>query len=411
MDKQLLQKYADFVVKAGVNVQPGQALILRCPVLGAEFGRACMRAAFEAGARDVLLRYEDEQAARIRMDKASEEALTHPMPSELRSYLDYAESEGGVCVLNIHADDPEIFKGLDAGKIHRVEVARRTFMRPWQEYTMKDKVQWCVVSIPTPAWAAAVYPDLAPDEAVEALWDTIFAVCRVKGGDPVAAWRQHTAQTTARKDRLNALDLASIHLTSANGTDLTVGLAEGAVWEGAASTAQNGADFIPNIPTEEVFTAPHKDRVNGVVKGTKPYAYNGEVIEGFSVTFQDGRVVAHSAEKNDALLGRLLASDAGACRIGEVALVPASSPINQSGLLFYNTLFDENAACHIAFGAGYPINIRGGAALDRAALTAAGLNDSVIHEDVMVGSADMRITGQTRAGETVLIFENGEWAF
>lgn len=411
MDKQLLQKYADFVVKAGVNVQPGQALILRCPVLGAEFGRACMRAAFEAGARDVLLRYEDEQAARIRMDKASEEALTHPMPSELRSYLDYAESEGGVCVLNIHADDPEIFKGLDAGKIHRVEVARRTFMRPWQEYTMKDKVQWCVVSIPTPAWAAAVYPDLAPDEAVEALWDTIFAVCRVKGGDPVAAWRQHTAQTTARKDRLNALDLASIHLTSANGTDLTVGLAEGAVWEGAASTAQNGADFIPNIPTEEVFTAPHKDRVNGVVKGTKPYAYNGEVIEGFSVTFQDGRVVAHSAEKNDALLGRLLASDAGACRIGEVALVPASSPINQSGLLFYNTLFDENAACHIAFGAGYPVNIRGGAALDRAALTAAGLNDSVIHEDVMVGSADMRITGQTRAGETVLIFENGEWAF
>lgn len=411
MDRELLQKYADFIIKVGVNVRPGQALILRCPVLGAEFGRACMKAAFAAGARDVLLRYEDEQAARIRMQSASEQALANPMPSELRSYLDYAESEGGVCVLNIHADDPEIFKGLDAEKIHRVNVARRTFMRPWQEYTMKDRVQWCVVSIPTPAWAAAVYPNLAPEAAVEALWDTIFIVCRIKESDPVAAWREHVAKTTARKDQLNAWNLESVHLLSANGTDLTVGLAEGAVWEGAAGVAENGAAFIPNIPTEEVFTAPHKERVNGVVKGTKPYAYNGEVIEGFSVTFKDGRVVEHSAQKNDALLGKLLASDAGACRIGEVALVPASSPINRSGLLFYNTLFDENAACHIAFGAGYPSNVQGGKELPRAALDAAGLNDSVIHEDVMVGSADMRITGKTKTGETVLIFENGEWAF
>lgn len=411
MDKELLQKYADFIIKVGVNVRPGQALILRCPVLGAAFGRACMKAAFAAGARDVLLRYEDEQAARIRMEGASEEALTNPMPSELRSYLDYAESEGGVCVLNIHADDPEIFKGLDAEKIHRVNVARRTFMRPWQEYTMKDRVQWCVVSIPTPAWAAAVYPGLAPEAAVEALWDTVFTVCRIKEADPVAAWKEHAAKTAARKDQLNAWDLESIHLASANGTDLTVGLAEGAVWEGAAGIAENGAAFIPNIPTEEVFTAPHKERVNGVVKGTKPYAYNGEVIEGFSLTFKDGRVTEHSAQKNDALLSKLLASDAGACRIGEVALVPASSPINRSGLLFYNTLFDENAACHIAFGAGYPSNIRGGKELPRAELDAAGLNDSVIHEDVMVGSADMRITGKTKTGETVLIFENGEWAF
>lgn len=411
MNQQFLQQYAEFIVRVGVNVQPRQALIIRCPIEGAAFGRACMEAALDAGARDVILRYEDELASRIRMEKADEDTLCHPMPSELRSYLDYAESEEGLCVLSIYAEDPEIYKGLDADKIHRVNVARRTFMQPWQEYTMKDKIQWCVVSIPTAAWAKAVFPELAAKEAVERLWEEIFKVCRVTEGDPVAAWREHVARSTARKQRLNALDLESIHLTSANGTDLTVGLADGAVWEGASSIAENGAEFIANLPTEEVFTAPHKDRVNGVVKGTKPYAYNGEVIEGFSVTFRDGKVVAHSAEKNDALLGRLLESDAGACHIGEVALVPASSPINQSGLLFYNTLFDENAACHIAFGAGYPINIRGGAGMSRAALDAAGLNDSVIHEDVMVGSADMRITGLTRTGETVLIFENGEWVF
>lgn len=411
MNKQLLQKYAEFTVRVGVNVQPGQALIIRCPIEGAEFGRACMSAALDAGARDVLLRYDDEKATRIRMEKADEAALCSPMPSELRSYLDYAESEGGVCALSIYAEDPEIFSGLDAGKIQRVNMARRKFMRPWQEYTMKDKVQWCVVSIPTAAWAKTVFPALAPAAAVEALWEKIFEVCRVTGGDPVAAWQQHTARTTARKDRMNALDLESVHFTSANGTDLVVGLADNAVWEGASSHAENGAEFIANLPTEEVFTAPHKEKVNGVVKGTKPYVYNGELIEGFTVRFENGRVVGHSAEKNDELLAKLLASDAGACRIGEVALVPASSPINQSGLLFYNTLFDENAACHIAFGAGYPINIRGGAALDRAALDAAGLNDSAIHEDVMVGSADMRITGKTKTGETVLIFENGEWAF
>ena len=212
------------------------------------------------------------------------------------------------------------------------------------------------------------------------------------------------------RDKLNALNLESIRMTSANGTDLTVGLAEGHTWEGACSKAENGAVFIANVPTEEVFTAPHRERVNGVVKGTKPYVYNGQLIEGFSVTFKDGRVVAHSAEKNDALLGELLASDEGAARIGEISLVPASSPINRSGVLFYNTLFDENAACHIAFGAGYPGTVRNGINLSKDELLALGVNDSAIHEDVMVGSADMTITGLCKDGRTVTIFEGGEWA-
>ena len=410
MNQELLNKYAAFTVQVGVNVQKGQTLIIRCPVEGAYFGRACMEAAYKAGARDVVIRWEDEKAARIRMELGEEEALSETKPYELRSYLDYAESEGGCCLLAIHASDPEIFKGLDTAKINRVSLAKQEAMKSWREYTMKDRVQWCVVAIPTPAWAASVFPGLAEDEAQEKLWGAIFDVCRVTGGDPVSAWKEHVAKTSACRDKLNELQLESIHMTSANGTDLTVGLAEGHTWEGACSKAENGAVFIANVPTEEVFTAPHRERVNGVVKGTKPYVYNGQLIEGFSVTFKDGVVVDYSAEKNAELLGQLLDSDEGARRIGEIALVPASSPINRSGLLFYNTLFDENAACHIAFGAGYPTTVKGGAAMTTEELLACGVNDSAIHEDVMVGAEDMTITGLTKSGETVIIFENGEWA-
>ena len=410
MNQELLNKYAAFTVQVGVNVQKGQTLIIRCPVEGAYFGRACMEAAYKAGARDVVIRWEDEKAARIRMELGEEEALSETKPYELRSYLDYAESEGGCCLLAIHASDPEIFKGLDTAKINRVSLAKQEAMKSWREYTMKDRVQWCVVAIPTPAWAASVFPGMPEDEAQEKLWSAIFDVCRVTGGDPVSAWKEHVAKTSACRDKLNELQLESIHMTSANGTDLAVGLAEGHTWEGACSKAENGAVFIANVPTEEVFTAPHRERVNGVVKGTKPYVYNGQLIEGFSVTFKDGVVVEYSAEKNAELLGQLLDSDEGARRIGEIALVPASSPINRSGLLFYNTLFDENAACHIAFGAGYPTTVKGGAAMTTEELLACGVNDSAIHEDVMVGAEDMTITGLTKSGETVTIFENGEWA-
>ncbi len=411
MDQQLLQKYADFIVKVGVNVQPGQAFLIRCPVDMAFFAHCCAKAGYAAGARDVVVRYEDEKLARIRMELGEESALSNVLPYELRSWLDYAESEGGCALLAIHASDPEAFAGLDAGKLNRVSLARRKALKPWNDYTLNDRVQWCVAAVPAPAWAKTVFPALPVEEAVEKLWSLIFDVCRVTGGDPVGEWQAHVARTTARRDQLNAWKLRSLHLTSSNGTDLTVGLAEGHVWEGASSTAENGARFIANVPTEEVFTCPHRLRVNGVVKGTKPYVYNGQLIEGFSVTFEEGRVVAHSAGKNDALLGELLGSDENACRIGEVALVPASSPINQSGVLFYNTLFDENAACHIAFGAGYPGTIAGGTAMTKEQREALGMNDSAIHEDVMVGAPDMDITGLREDGTTVQIFKNGEWAF
>ena len=408
---ELLKKYADFIVRVGVNPQPGQVLIINCALEGAPLARLCVRSAFEAGARDVQVNWTDDAVTRTRMELGSEEALTDHKGWQLRRYLDYAETEGGVCVLHLIADDPEVFAGLDGAKISRVNSANRAFMQPWREYTMNDRVQWSIAAIPSAPWAKKMFPELDTDAAIEALWQLIFDTCRVTGGDPVGEWQEHLARLSALRDKMNALDLESVHFASSNGTDLTVGLADDATWEGASSKAENGTDFIANVPTEEVFCAPHRERVNGIVYGTKPYVYNGQLIEGWHVTFKDGKVVEHGAEKNASLLAELLSTDENACRIGEIALVPASSPINQSGVLFYNTLFDENAACHIAFGAGYPTNIKGGSKMNRTELLAKDLNDSAIHEDVMIGAADTNVIGPPKDGKEVTIFTNGEWAF
>ena len=411
MDRRLLQLYADFIVKVGVNVNPGQYFLINCPVECAEFGRACAKAGFEAGAKDVIVRFHDEKLARIRYENAAEETLAATMPYELRSWLDYAEAPGGACRLYIDADDPEAYAGLDGAKINRANTARAKALKPWTEYTMNDRLQWCVAAVPGRAWASRVFSELPTEQAVEKLWQLIFDACRVTGGDPVGEWKKHIAMLTQKKDQLNRWDLESVHFSSANGTDVTIGLADGAVWEGANSRSERGIDFIANLPTEEVFTAPHRLHVDGVVKGTRPYVYNGQLIEGWHVTFKDGVVVEHGAEKNADLLAELLSTDENSNRIGEIALVPASSPINRSGVLFYNTLFDENAACHIAFGAGYPTNIKGGSKMNRTELLAKGLNDSAIHEDVMIGAPDTNVIGTTKNSKEVTIFTNGEWAF
>ena len=406
----LLKKYADFIVRVGVNPQPGQTLIINCPLEAAPLARLCVRSAYEAGARDVQVNWSDNAVSRTRMELGSEEALSDHQSWQLRRYLDYAESEGGVCVLHLIADDPEVYAGLDGAKISRVNASNRKFMEPWREYTMNDRVQWSIAAMPSAPWAKKMFPELDTDAAMEKLWQVIFDVCRVTGGDPVNEWKAHLDRLTRLKDQMNAFDLESVHFESANGTDLTVGIAEKAIWESAASVTEKGVVFLPNIPTEEVFTAPHKDKVDGVVYGTKPYVFNGQLIKGFHVTFKDGKVIEHGAEEGADLLGQLLDTDEGARHIGEVALVPASSPINRSGALFYSTLFDENAACHIAFGASYPGTTENGTRLSKEQLLARGMNQSTIHEDVMVGAEDSRITGKCRDGREVVLFENGVWA-
>ena len=405
----LLKKYADFIVRVGVNPQPGQTLVINCCLEAAPLARLCVRSAYEAGARDVLVNWSDNDVSRSRMELGSEEALSDFKSWQLRRYLDYAESEGGVCVLHILADDPEVYAGLDGAKISRVNAGQRKFMAPWREYTMNDRVQWSIAAMPSAPWAKKMFPELDEAAAIEKLWQLIFDVCRVTGGDPVNEWKAHLDRLTGLKDKMNALDLESVHFESSNGTDLTVGIADKATWESAASVSEKGVVFLPNIPTEEVFTAPHKDKVNGIVYGTKPYVFNGQLIKGFHVTFKDGRVVEHGADEGAELLGRLLDTDEGARSIGEVALVPASSPINRSGALFYSTLFDENAACHIAFGASYPGTTANGTRLTKDELLARGMNQSAIHEDVMVGAEDSHITGKCRDGHTVDLFRDGVW--
>ena len=405
----LLKKYADFIVRVGVNPQPGQTLIINCCLEAAPLARLCVRSAYEAGARDVLVNWSDNEVSRSRMELGSEEALTDFKSYQLRRYLDYAESEGGVCVLHILADDPEVYAGLDGATISRVNATQRKFMAPWREYTMNDRVQWSIAALPSAPWAKKIFPELDEAAAIEKLWQLIFDVCRVTGGDPVSEWKAHLDRLTTLGEKMNAFDLESVHFQSGNGTDLTVGIADKALWESAGSKNEKGVFFLPNIPTEEVFTAPHKEKVNGIVYGTKPYVFNGQLIKGFHVTFQDGKVVEHGAEEGAELLGQLLDSDEGARHIGEVALVPASSPINRSGALFYNTLFDENAACHIAFGASYPGTTRNGTTLSKEELLARGMNQSSIHEDVMIGAEDSKITGKCRDGRTVTLFENGVW--
>ena len=407
---ELLKKYADFIVRVGVNPQPGQTLIINAPLEAAPLARLCVRSGFEAGARDVQMNWSDDAVSRTRMELCSEEALTDHKGWQLRRYLDYAESEGGVCVLHLIADDPEVYAGLDAGKISRVNASNRKFMDPWRDYTMNDRVQWSIAAMPSKPWAKKMFPEMSDEAAVEKLWQLIFDVCRVSGGDPVGEWKQHLTRLSGLRDKMNDFDLESVHFRSSNGTDLTVGIADQARWESAASKSEKGVVFLPNIPTEEVFTAPHKDKVNGIVYGTKPYVFNGQLIEGFHVTFKDGRVVEHGAEKGDDLLGQLLDTDEGSRSIGEVALVPASSPINRSGVLFYDTLFDENAACHIAFGASYPGTTVGGTALTKEQLLERGMNQSSLHEDVMIGAEDSEITGKCRDGRTVVLFKDGVWA-
>jgi aminopeptidase len=410
MNQKLLQKYAEFAVIIGTNPQPHQTLIIISPIMTAEFARLCAKVAYkECHVKDVIIQYSDEKMNRIRMEYGTEKALTDIKPHKLREQLDYLESVGGACFLYIIADDPEIFKGLEISKINAVNKASRTALLPARKYTMNNLVQWSIVALPTPSWAQKVFPKTNPENAVKKLTKAIFDVCRVTNGNPVEEWKEHLAYLEKCKNYINSLNLDHVHITNSLGTDLHVGLADDSLWEGAISQTPEGYAFLANIPTEEIFTAPHKDRVNGIVYSTKPYVYNGNLIKDFWVKFKDGKVIEHGAKQGEKLLEQLLDTDDSSRHIGELAFVPSTSLINKSGILFYETLFDENAACHIAFGDGYPSTIKNGNNLTQEELSNRGLNHSLIHEDIMIGSDDLHITGYTKNGSEIVVFNNGNW--
>lgn len=410
MNKELLQKYAQLVVKVGVNLQQDQILVINSPIECADFARTIAEEAFAAGAHDVVVSWGDELLAHIRYAGGKKELFTEFPEWRRKFYTDYAEQ--GAAFVSIAARDPEIFKDIDPEKLKLSQQAAGAALLEYRARLMNNRNTWCVVSVPTRSWAQKVFPAVSADEAVAKLWQAIFKTVRIEAGaDPVAAWREHIAFLQKAAKFMNDNAFVSLHYTNGSGTDLTVELPEGHIWAGGAEGSELGVQFAANMPTEEVYTLPKREGVNGTVAASKPLNFNGNLIEGFKLTFQEGKVVDYSAEKGEEILKGLLETDEGARYLGEVALVPYDSPISQSGILFYNTLFDENASCHLALGKAYPTCIEGGEAMDSVTLLQHGVNDSLLHEDFMIGTRDLDIVGTTKDGRQVQVFKDGNFAF
>ncbi len=404
----MLDDYARLVVRAGVNLQPGQPLVVNAPLDAADFARRVARAAYEAGGRDVTMSWSDELFARLRFELAPAEVFDEYPDWKKKLYDDNAAE--GAAVISLLAGDPDAFRGIGTDRLQASQRSTGEALLEYRARLMANRNRWCVVAVPADRWAAKVFPDLPPAEATIRLWREVLAAVRVNGdGGALKRWQAHAYFLRRASDFMNRRRFTALHYTNSLGTDLTVGLPEGHVWAGGAEKAADGVTFVANLPTEEVYTAPHCDRTEGVVAATKPLVYGGSRIEGMRLTFREGRVVDYQASSGGELLQSLLETDEGACRLGEAALVPFDSPISRSGVLFYNGLFDENAACHLALGKAYPTCLEGGEELDSLTLRKKGVNDSLVHEDFMIGSADLTIDGVTAEGREVPVFREGNF--
>ncbi len=405
LTKQQLAHYAELCIKIGVNLQKGQSLCINSPVECADIARYIAEAAYKHGAKKVLVDYRDEKLSRIKYDHETIETLKEVPQWFIDKKNDIVKEK--MCVISIAAGDPSIFAGVDPEKLKASSIATRTALKEYQAASMSNVIRWLVVSVPTEAWAKQVFP--GAENPVDKLWDAIALTMRLNEKDPTAAWEKHIATLNRRAMFLNGHDFDYLHLTSKNGTDLKVGLALGHIWCAAQEMAQDDIAFTANMPTEEIFTAPHKYNVNGVVKNALPLVNQGNIIDDFSITFKDGRVVDYSAKKGYDALKNIIETDEGSRSIGEVALIGKGSPIHKLGLLFFNTLFDENASCHLALGKAYPTTVKNGSKMTLEELDKIGVNDSMEHCDFMVGTEDMDIVGVTKKGEKVQLFKDGEW--
>ena len=405
-----LQKYVKLAVNVGVNIQKGQKLLIRCPVDCAYFARLAMEEAYKAGAQDVQVFWNDEKCGRINYLLAPDSNFGIEVEWE-KARIRHLVDEG-YNMLAVYATDPEILKGVDPERILKNQKVAMETGKPLRDKVASSEIQWTLVSVPTEAWAKKVFPSAKSDEeAMSLMWDAIFAATRVDdNSDAVENWKNHIATMQKKSDAMMAHNFKYLRFKNAAGTDLEIQLPEGHLWVACGEEAGTGYNFVANIPTEEVFTAPHRTGTNGVVYATKPYVYMGDVIDGFWFKFKDGKVVDFGAKKNQHLLEKMLKTHPNSDYLGEVALVPHSSPISQSGILWYNTLYDENASCHLALGNAYPYTVKGALGKSEDELIAMGVNQSMTHEDFMMGSADMSIIGVTYDGKEVAVFEQGEWA-
>ena len=402
-----LQEYAQLLINVGLNVQKDQYVVISSQVDCAYFARMCIAAAYEAGAKQVIMNWNDDFATRQYYLNAADEVFDQVFPWEAERPIGLLKK--GACVLTIAARDPENLKGVDPERIARANIASGKANEEFSIEMMNSAVQWCIASIPVPSWAKKVFPDLSEEQAMEKLWEEIFKAVRITGcGDAVDRWREHCKVLEKKREKLNAYNFKSLHYTNSLGTDLTVELPENHIWMAGSEFSKGGVEFVANMPTEEIFTAPLRDGVNGKIVATKPLVDSGNIIDGFHMILKDGVITEVHAEVGEEFLKKAITLDEGASRFGEVALVPYDSPISNSGVLFYNTLFDENASCHFAFGDSYAC-IKDGDKMTKEELKAHGLNDSMTHVDFMVGSKDLSIVGTTHDGKEIKVFENGNF--
>jgi aminopeptidase len=412
--EQKLSAYAELAVKVGLNIHPGQKLLIRGPLTyGVPFSAAPLvreisRYAYLAGARLVDVMWGDAEMELIRFKYAPRDSFKDV--TEWKTDGPYQHVKAGNATMTISGMDPDLFKDLDPEIVAEYSGEATKKLKPFLTITGRDDVNWLVLAVPTPGWTAKVFPKLSPAEGEMKMWETLFKLCRLDQPDPVAAWQKHIENLKLRCDYLNARQFDHLHYT-APGTDLKVGLPKGHIWCGASSQFALGFSGTVNLPTEEVFTLPHRERVDGVVSSSLPLNLNGSLINGMRLEFKDGRVVKANAAEGETALQKLIETDEGAAHLGEAALVAHNTPIAQSGLLFYNTLLDENAACHLALGSAYNTTLQGGEKMDEAAFARAGGNSSNIHVDFMIGSDKMDIDGVTADGKSEPILRKGLWAF
>lgn len=404
---ELLKKYARLIAETGVATEKGHTVVLQISVDQAPLARLITQEAYKLGAAEVIVQWTDDQIQREFLLHAATDRIEDVPQSKIVQADEWLEK--GASRISVVSADPDAFAGVDSHRVATYQAAAGKALMNLRKATQANKVSWTVVAAAGKQWAAKVFPDLSEEEQVDALWDQIFKTTRVYEEDPVLAWKKHDEKLAKKAEELNQEQFSALHYT-APGTDIIIGLPKNHLWEGAGSYNARGEKFMANMPTEEVFTAPDSHRVDGYISSTKPLSYAGTIISGMKFTFKDGKVVDFSAEQGEDVLEKLLDTDEGARRLGEVALVPDPSPISQSGIIFFNTLFDENASNHLALGSAYAFSVKGGTEMSDEELAEAGLNRSQTHVDFMVGSDKMDIDGIREDGSTVPIFRNGDWA-
>ena len=405
----LLKEYARLAVVIGANVQKNQLVMVNAPIEAVDFVRMIVEEAYIAGAKRVMIEWQDSVSSRLFYEYGTEEALTE-MPDFVVDKLKYFIEQGG-CAISVASPNPDAFKGIDPMKMMMVQQATAPKTKFYSEHMMASRSQWTIVAYPNNIWAKKVFPGCNKTQAMEKMWEAILSTSRVNE-DPCAAWDEHNRVLAEKCNHLNSLKLKTLHYTSKNGTDLTVGLLPNVLWMGGGEHAQlSRIYFNPNIPSEECFTSPKKGVAEGIVYSSKPLSYSGEIIDKFWIRFKDGKAVEWGAEKNADLLGKMLTIDENAGYLGECALIAYDSPINNTGILFYNTLFDENASCHLAIGRGFTNLVEGYENYTTQELIDMGINYSLTHVDFMIGTDDLCIEGETYDGKKVTIFKDGNWAF